>query len=233
MLTAPVLPPPTVLMCGGVPALEVLYVDNAGGEVIGVLQALLDTLQAALCPTSYGYLYACDEFHTVRRQLWAHLGDSICGFPPEAWDVKCVPPSARNGTCGVNAREMTPSQALEYLLSRCVTTYTGNLRSLVAGTTPGFMALSSRSRTDVSAVLAANARKAGLTVASASACPVNAPAWRQQRALACLKRMHLRCAHSRCVPLAFLRQQPRRTLEPTRPSCPTSRPCRSSAASRR
>jgi hypothetical protein len=241
VLTAPVLPAPTVLMCGAVPALEVLFVDNAGGEIVAVLQALLDTLQAALCTTSYGYLYACEEYHTVRRQLWAHLGDSICGFPMEAWNSTCVPPSARDGTCGVNVRDMTPAQALEFLLSRCVTTYTGDLGSLVSGTTPNFMALSSRSRTDVSAVLAANALKAGLPAASASARPLHTCSW-SALARCCSSsttpnmRTRLTCslARSRARSLASpSRQRARRTLAPTRPSYPSPRPCQSSAASRR
>jgi hypothetical protein len=157
VLTAPVLLPATVLMCGAVPALEVLYVANPGGELVGVLAALLDALQQALCVTSYGYLYACEEFHEARRSLWAYLGRSVCGFPADAWNSSA------------NLRDMAPAQAVEFLLSQCVATFTGDLGVLVQEATAEFMALSSRARSDVSAVLRANALKAGVVVASSSA----------------------------------------------------------------
>ena len=155
--TAPVLQPATVLMCGTLPALEVLYVQNSGGEIVGVLQALLARLQAALCTSSLGYLYACDEFHDVRLSLWQYLGARICGFPLQSW----------NGTA--NVRDMTPAQALEFLLAQCLATYTDDLAGAVRDATEEFMTLSSRSRADVSAVLAANALKAGVSTTGARA----------------------------------------------------------------
>ena len=149
--TAPVLQPATVLMCGTVPALDVLYVQNSGGEIVGVLQALLTRLQAALCPSSFGYLYACQAYHDVRLQLWQFLGARVCGFPAPAW----------NGTA--NVRAMTPAQALEFLLTQCVATYTGDLAGAVRDAAEQFMTLSSSTRADVSAVLAENAAKAGVS----------------------------------------------------------------------
>ena len=148
--TAPVLPPATVLMCGALPALDVLYVHNSGGEIVGVLQALLSRLQAALCPSSFGYLYACESYHDVRLQLWQFLGARVCGFPPASW----------NGTA--NVRAMTPAQALEFLLAQCVATYSGDLAGAVRDAAEQFMTLSSSTRADVSAVLAENAAKAGV-----------------------------------------------------------------------
>ena len=139
-------------MCGSLPALEVLYAHYPGGEIVGVLSALLTTLQASLCPTSYGYLFACAEYTAVRLQLWTQLGAAVCGFPADAW----------NGTARV--RDMTAAQAMEFLLSQCIATYTGDLAGLVDDATTQFMTLSSRARPDVSAVLAANAAKAGLPV---------------------------------------------------------------------
>ena len=150
--TAPVLPPATVVMCGTVPALEVLYVQNSGGEIVGVLQALLSRLQAALCPSSFGYLYACDAFHDVRLQLWQFLGARVCGFSALDWNVTA------------NVRAMTPAQALEFLLSQCVATYTGDLAGAVRDAAEQFMTLSSSTRADVSAVLAENAAKAGVSI---------------------------------------------------------------------
>jgi hypothetical protein len=157
-LTAPQLPAPSVLMCGDVPALEVLYAHNPGGEIVGVLTALLDTLQAALCSTSYGYLYACGEYHTVRLRLYATLGASLCGFPAAAWNGTRAP-----------AFHLAPAQALELLLAQCVTTFSGDLAALAQKESEAFMLLSSRARSDVSAVLRANALKAGAQPAAPGA----------------------------------------------------------------
>jgi len=143
--TAPVLPTPTYTMCGTVPALVVLYDYNSGAEIVGTLIQLLATLQGALCPTSVdGFLADCDAYESNRLQLYQLYGSQLCGFPDGSWN-----------TTG-KVQVMTPDQALEFLLGQCTTTYQGNLTTVTLSAVAQFTSVSTSSRSDVAAVIAAN-----------------------------------------------------------------------------
>jgi|APGre2960657444_1045066.scaffolds.fasta_scaffold01182_6 hypothetical protein len=150
--SAPVLPTPTVLMCGTVPALEVLFQLNPGAEIVGALSELLGFLKESLCPLSAGLRYDCAEYEANRLALWQLYGNALCGFPAGAW----------NGTA--NVRDATPDQALEFLLSQCLSTFTGDLAAITSAATVAFITVSTQSRQDVAQVIAANALKAGVNV---------------------------------------------------------------------
>lgn len=157
--TAPVLPVPTVLMCGLVPALEVLFDLNGGAEIVGALTQVLATLQSALCPTSVdGYLTDCDAFEVQHRALYQSFGAQLCGFPDGAWNSTAL---------GVNMQAMTPDQALEYLLAQCPSVFTGNLTTIALAAVAQFTSVSTQSRSDVAAVIAANLAAKGINSSQA------------------------------------------------------------------
>ena len=81
---------PTVYMCGPVPALEALFEREQGLVIIGIIDSLLASLQAAYCTTLVGgtLLYDCAGFSASRLRLWTQLADTyLCGFNPAEWNT--------------------------------------------------------------------------------------------------------------------------------------------------
>ena len=148
------LPTASVLMSGTTPALEVLYTNNPGAEIVGALISVLSLLRTALCPSGVS---TCAAFEAQRELLWTQLGSSMCGLPA-------------GGYAGsVLSGYTTPVDAgLEVLLARCTRVYSGNLSSLVLGLVSQFSSFATTLRPDVSAVLLANAELAGITFSDAS-----------------------------------------------------------------
>jgi hypothetical protein len=154
--SAPTLLPPSVLMCGGTPAMEVLYAQNAGTEVVGSLQNVLSLL-LSLCPQNGdGNTYPCASYDARRLALWTQMGTLLCGFPADAW----------NGAA--NLAEAPVDSALEFLLAQCPVAYAGNLSLAAQQVVQQFTSLTAQLRPDVSAVIAANAAEVGLNVSTAT-----------------------------------------------------------------
>ena len=160
-LVAQTLLPPSILMSGSMPAMEVLYAQNSGTEVVGSLIEVLGVLQTALCTANGdGNVYACAAFETQRQALWTFFAASVCGMPSDGW-------SGTLSGAPVDA-------AVELLLAQCASAYAGDLSLLAQQVVSKFTSYAAALRTDVSAVVAANAALAGVNLTTATTAETNA-----------------------------------------------------------
>jgi hypothetical protein len=141
--SAVTLAPPSVLYCGSVPALEVLYSLNSGAEIVGTLEYVRGLLLTSLCSVG---LSSCPAYDTQMIALWRSYAAAVCGYPAGG-------DAALQGA-GTSA-------AVELLLSQCGATFAGNLTQVTLAVAVQFTTVSTRSRTDVSTVISFNALLTG------------------------------------------------------------------------